>query len=246
MRFSWFALALALLFSARVGAAQGERDDEPRAGAPEHHFERALEDYRAGRYRAAIQALNSAIVLDPNSKDLFFNLALVYEKLGELDRAIVALGRYVELESDPAEVKRATQAIARMRGARAEALSPIPPAPMAVAPPVHVKNPAPAPLPRPSLGIDGWIVGGAALVAGAALAGIVFGVQALALEPEDTKIRADRERARKAEQSARIANVAFSLSLLSGAGTALLWFVRAPESGSSAAAPIGVSLQGAF
>jgi tetratricopeptide (TPR) repeat protein len=242
MRFSWFALALSLLFSARMGAAQGE----PRAGAPEQHFEHALEHYRAGRYRAAIQALNSAIVLDPNSKDLFFNLALVYEKLGELDRAIVALGRYVELESDPAEVKRATQAIARMRGARVEAASPIAPEPVAVAPPLRVENRASAPLPRASSGVDGWIVGGAALVAGAALAGMVFGVQALALEPEDTRTRTDRERARKAEQAARIANVAFSLSLLTGAGTTLLWVVRAPESGSSAAAPIGVSLQGAF
>ena len=67
-------------------------DEEPRAasGNPsaKHHFDEALAHYREGHYRAAIAELKAALTFDPTSKDLVYNLALVHEKLGELDLAI--------------------------------------------------------------------------------------------------------------------------------------------------------------
>src|SRR5690348_444092 len=64
--------------------------EDPRAAngeaAPKQHFEEALVHYREGHYRAAVAELEAALTFDPTSKDLLYNLALVHEKLGQLDR----------------------------------------------------------------------------------------------------------------------------------------------------------------
>lgn len=246
-----FALLLVLGFP---GVARAERDEEPRAQsttapekAPEQHFERALEEYRKGHYRAAIAELNEAIVLDPESKDLFYNLALVYEKLGELDRAIVALGRYVELEHDPAEAERASLTIARLRGAKeelaAERAKEQPTPPKSAQPIVVLRRLEPPPQ-EPEPGVDAWVVSGTALAAAAALVGVVFGARALALDAEATDAR-DR---RRVDRHALVADIGLSVGVLAGAGTALLWFSRAGTDTSrqlQLSAP-GLSLKGTF
>src|SRR6188472_4558508 len=98
----------ALLVSPSMAHAEDAQpsDEEPRAAKGEptsakHHFDEALAHYREGHYRAAIAELKAALTFDPTSKDLIYNLALVHEKLGELDPAIAALERYAELETDP-------------------------------------------------------------------------------------------------------------------------------------------------
>src|SRR5687767_8854145 len=84
------------------------------------HFERALAHYRAGQYQAAIGELKLAIAQDATSKDLFYNLAIVHEKRGELEPAVGNMERYLTLETDPLEISRARYAITRMRAARQE------------------------------------------------------------------------------------------------------------------------------
>lgn len=234
---------------------RGERGDEPRPAPAaqseaQQHFERALEHYRAGRYRAAIDALRAALALDPGSKDLVYNLALVHEKLGELDAAILALQRYLELEEDPVEVQRAEQAITRMRGAREQleitALAPMAPSSPPSAPPQPTPTPANPAEPQTDR-VDSWLLAGAGVAAVSALVGVVFGARALAMHANagggSAKAREDRER--QAEESALIADIGFSMSLLASAGTALLWFGR-----SGRAAPsdqgVGLSVRGAF
>jgi len=83
-------------------------------------FRRAREHYEAGQYREAAEALERALVLDPESPTLVFNLARVYELLGELDLSL----RYYELyqrllpQQQAREQARAEATIRRLQGAR--------------------------------------------------------------------------------------------------------------------------------
>jgi tetratricopeptide (TPR) repeat protein len=229
--------------------------EDPRAAngeaAPKQHFEEALVHYREGHYRAAVAELEAALTFDPTSKDLLYNLALVHEKLGQLDRAIAVLERYAELEHDAKELERARQAIARMRGARAELGPPVVlarvPMPLPVAP-------AAAPSSEPKK-INPWLVTTASISAAAAVVGVIFGVRALSLRPDREaitspdksidEIRADQARA---DDSAVIADISFALSLLSGAGATVLWLRDSERCAEPrlARAPVALHVGGTF
>jgi len=245
---------LAIQLCPESGAAQTPHEDEPRgadaaSSGPREHFEQALVQYRAGRYRDAIRSIQAALALDPGSKDLLFNLARLHEKLGELDASIQWLERYIEHEADPAEVERAREAIVRMRGARAE-VDRSRNAEFQVA--QHQRGPTPSPAEprRTATGVDGWVIAGTGLTAAAALAGIVFGMRALVLKPDGDRGNTEaphlEQRERRARDSAVLADIAFSVSLLAGASTAFLWYTRAPDCPTSGGAPVGVSFSGVF
>lgn len=234
-----------------VASAETAREDEPRAApsvpsAPQQHFLQALVHYRAGRYREAIVSLRRALELDPESKDLVFNLARVHEKLGELDAAIQWLERYIELEADPAEVESAQDAIIRMRGAKVESAPPAAKAHALPSPP-SIERPIPTSVARS--GVDAWVLAGTGLTAAAAVVGIVFGMRALVLQPgsqADGASNAGLERRRhRARESAVVADIALSVSLLSGASTALLWLGRGSDCPKDDV-PVGFSFSGAF
>ena len=127
----WLASASA---SAQVPAGPVNAAPAAESGA-RPHFERALELYRAGRYADALPELEVAAKLDPGGKDLFFNLALVHEKLGQLPEAIAALERFRELETDAAERERARLGIERLNGAKANQVAAHPTATPCPAPP---------------------------------------------------------------------------------------------------------------
>jgi tetratricopeptide (TPR) repeat protein len=236
--------------SARRASAEGTESAPPASSAepnreqPERHFERALAAYRAGRYREAVRELDAALALDPNSKDLVYDLALVHEKLGDLEQAIAALERYQELEQDEVELARARQAIERMRGARREL------------------RPAPDPWTRPAPPSDaahaanGWLIATTSVAAAAAVVGVVFGVRALVLRPGDdattragANIETLRERQASAERSANVADISFAISVLAGAGSAVLWLrdsPSCPRTSGVARAPLGLVLRTSF
>ncbi|HYO95692.1 MAG TPA: tetratricopeptide repeat protein [Polyangiaceae bacterium] len=240
------SLLLFLVFCGWFGAApalaqesSGPRADEPRAAsadepsAPKEHFKQALLHYRAGRYRAAIAELQAALLLDPKSKDLLYNLALVHEKLGELDEAIAHLEQYTSLEPDQAEVRRAEQTVARLRGARSE-LVPARTEIRSVVVPVAPRFPPPA-APRPvwSSRADEWVLASTGVAIVAAAIGVVFGVRALVLHPGSdpktgpgTSIDALRQARASSRASARVADVGFAVSLGAGATAAGLWLLR--------------------
>lgn len=227
--------------------------EDPRAAptqsaAPKRHFEEALVHYRKGHYRAAVAELEAALTLDPASKDLLYNLALVHEKLGQLDRAIAVLERYAELETDGKELERARQAIVRMRGARAELGPPI------VAPRVPMPPPSPPPADARS-SVNGWLIATASVSAAAAVVGTIFGVHALVLRPSHdagtsprTSIDSLRSRQGRAEDAARVADISFAISLVSGAGAAVLWLRDVPVTPHPGVAtgPLGVTVEGSF
>ena len=83
-------------------------------------FEQARAHYLAGEYTVAANELEMALVLDPASPTLLYNLARVYELLGDYDRSIGAYRRLLRVtpQSATAERERTESTIRRLEGAR--------------------------------------------------------------------------------------------------------------------------------
>jgi len=221
------ALGVAVGLTPAPGRAQVAAAASESAGAAEArarpHFERALELYRAGRYAEALEQLKAAAERDPNGKDLFFNLALVHEKLNQLPEAIAALERFRELETDNTERERARLTIERLHGAEAVA----PPAPAGKVTVCAEPAPATPARERPTA----VLVGAASLAVVSLVVGAVFGAKALADDVGQTGTSATlsigqlRERARRSAREALVADVAFALGAASAGTFAGVWLL---------------------
>ena len=100
----------------RALAQEDTREPPPEAM---EFFDAGRTHYEAGRYQEASEALEQALVLDPESETLIFNLARIYELLGDLDRAIEFGERYRDMVAyDPEEVNKANSTLRRLEGAR--------------------------------------------------------------------------------------------------------------------------------
>lgn len=131
-RFSLVALAVLAVHArpalARAASGEEPKSDEEKPKSPQQqqafqHFLRAQELYKLGRYREAIARLEAAVKLDPDAPDLWYNLGVVHEKLGDADEAIVAYERYLKLlgpDADAEELKRIRGFIQRLKGARTD------------------------------------------------------------------------------------------------------------------------------
>lgn len=84
------------------------------------HYERSRAAYAAGHYVEAANELEAAWRLDPQGVTLLFNLGVVYERMGDLDRAARAYERYLARTDDPEERGRTQRILSRLRGARDE------------------------------------------------------------------------------------------------------------------------------
>jgi tetratricopeptide (TPR) repeat protein len=230
-----------------VGTAAPKPGSKRAIAEARRHFQNALESYRNGAYKQAIDELEQALVLDPQGKDLVYNLALVYEKLGDVDRALEQFRRYVAMETDATEIERVNEIVRRLEGARKEVRGP------ELAPPVVASEApgrsAPAP-PAPvaddgSRGagarkVDGWVIGAGGVAATAILAGTIFGIRALVLRPSsdettdsDTGIEDLKDRAERAHGSAVLADVLFAVGIAAGGAAAGLYFLREPDTASA-------------
>jgi tetratricopeptide (TPR) repeat protein len=241
------ALALGAGVTTQATPARAQLPTAPAPGSDEsgarQHFERALELYRGGRYAEALPELEQAAALDPGGKDLFFNLALVHEKLGQLPQAIAALERFRELETDEHERERARLTIERLRGA--EQAGQVAPA----AAPCPKPEPAAPPAPAPPAAPSAVLIGAASVAVVSAVVGTIFGAKALADDVSDTATSAKlpaqqlHERARKSEREALVADVAFSIAVASTATFAGVWLLTPTEPRTRAA---GFTLRGYF
>ncbi|MBL8720530.1 MAG: tetratricopeptide repeat protein [Myxococcales bacterium] len=95
----------------------------PNQEKAEQHYKRARELYQLGRYREAITHLQLAIKLDPSGAELYYNLGLVHEKLGEVDEAVDAYHKYLKVlgpDAEPEEISRIKGIVKRLEGAKAE------------------------------------------------------------------------------------------------------------------------------
>jgi tetratricopeptide (TPR) repeat protein len=116
----------------------GTTDAQARA---EEHFKRAKELYGTGAYREAAAELEAAHALDPNAKELVFNLGVVSEKLGKFDDALRWFREYTKMAgTTEAERQKAESAIRRLEGAKRETPEPPTTAP-APPPPARPRGP---------------------------------------------------------------------------------------------------------
>jgi tetratricopeptide (TPR) repeat protein len=231
---------------AQAPAAEAAKTESGEAGA-RRHFERSLELYRAGRYAEALNELEQAAKLDPNGKDLFFNLSLVHEKLGQLPEAIAALERFRELEPDRTERERARLTIERLRGAeRAAATSSTA---RVEARPCPEPSPPPPTLSSARQTTNAVLIGAASVAAVSFVVGSVFGVKALSDDVKNSSTSAAfpitqlRERARRAEREALIADVAFAITAASAATFVGVWLLSPKDPAARAG---GLTLRGYF
>ncbi len=208
------------------------------------HFERAQDAYRRGAYRDAVVDLKQAIEYDPTGKDLEYNLALVFEKLGEIESAITHFQRYRELETDPGEIERVTRMLERLEGARRELVEKRTGQPAETqgedSPPVPADRVPVVRQERGRLDTFTYVAGSTAVAS--ALVGVVFGVRALSERPGSDERTGNgqsiadlQSRAERAHGHAVVADVAFLVSALSAGATAWLYFGREAEPGGAKA-----------
>src|SRR5687768_3439309 len=115
------ALTIAITLVAVSGVASAQRRHEP-PGEAVDYYQSGRRHFAAGRYREAVADLQRAREHDPNSPTLVYNLARVYELLGELDAAIESYEEYRRLlpSREREERARVAETVRRLRGARVE------------------------------------------------------------------------------------------------------------------------------
>lgn len=84
------------------------------------HYNRGRAHYQAGRYNEAVVELEHALSLDPDSPNLVYNLARVYELLGDIARSIAYYQRYYAMlpVTEVDERERVAGTIQRLEGAQ--------------------------------------------------------------------------------------------------------------------------------
>lgn len=206
------AFAAAMAVSASVHA--DEPADEPAESAIQL-FDEAQELYQRGAYRDAIDKLERAVALDPAGSELVYNLALVHERLGEVDEAERYYQKYLEMETDPKAKERVRAVLKRLAGAKRELVKESAPA-------------APAKCaPDTSLRPLTFAVGASA--AAALVIGSSFAIAALVTDPSASDATsagepysALRDRAALAHREAIVADVSFAIGALATAATIYL------------------------
>ena len=194
--------------------------------------------YEQGRYRAAIDRLEAALLLDPEGRELVYNLALIHEKLADLGDAARYYRRYLEMEPDPRTRARIQLVLRRLEGAEREAAT----QPRDAAPPIPAALPAPPPPRR----VRPWVVATASVGGVAFVMGSVFGLNALARNPGANAhtgggvtigdLQAD---AHAAHVDAVISDVSFLITL-AAAGTAAFLYFSTPRSAPAGPASMAI------
>jgi tetratricopeptide (TPR) repeat protein len=222
-----------------AGDAGSEAPLAPNVAAARRHYDKARADYAQGAYHEAVTELEAARSLDPTAKDLVFNLAVVHEKLGNIDDALRWLKLYVTMNLTPQESDRAEAYLRRLEGAKTEvdksrqqrAAEPAPaPAPAPSAASAPAEPPAPPSRPR----FDAATILAAGVATGGLVVGIVMGVKALSDQPaSDFVTGRDGTYADLAHQAdvahgeAVVADVGFGVAVVAGVTAAYLYLSRA-------------------
>lgn len=195
-------------------------------------FNEAQEHYQRGQYRRAITKLEAALALDPEGAELAYNLALIHEKLGEIEAAERYYRAYLRMEDDPELRAKAQAVLQRLEGFKKD---------VGAAPrPLAERGPASGSHARP------WAFVAAASAAAALATGCAFGVGALAAKPGDDATTGNgvayaalEGEAARAHRLAIVADVSFAAAATAGL-VAVYLFLR-PMSGSKTSAALHVS-----
>ncbi|WP_437581734.1 tetratricopeptide repeat protein [Sorangium sp. So ce887] len=207
--------------------------------------------YQHGEYRAAIAKLEAAVALDPEGKELIYNLAVIHERLGEIEQAERYYRRYLVMEALPKEREEVAAVLKRLQGAKRELSSAKPPPAPAPSAQTSAALPYLPRLPRRSAAAGSakpqgpWLYVSGGIAAGSLAVGGVFAALAVARDPGPGKrtgggvsvadLQAD---ASAAHRCAVAADVALLVAGLSGAAALYLALSpRAPAASLRAASP---------
>lgn len=194
-------------------------------------FTKAKQLYKAGKYRAAIDELQSALELDPEGAELVYNLGVIHEKLTEVETAIIYYKKYIAMVPDEQEKDRVKEIIERLRGARKE----VAPVQSAEPPPAATSAPPPeAPPPPPKKGrMDGLVIGSVVLAGAGLVTGVVFGVMAMGdrvdgtpTTNEGTSYQDLEDQRDRAKQEALIADIGFGVAAVGTIAAVVLYYAR--------------------
>ena len=222
-------VAAAAAFTPAVAHADPPKPSAEATSAAHQHATRAHDLYQQGSYHEAIGELEAALKLDPNGKDLVFNLGVVHEKLGDLEDALRYFQHYETMDLDAQERAKADAYVKRLAGARHEVEKPPEPVVVPPAPP-----PAPPPPPPPQHGrIDAFTIGAASLAVAGYGVGVFFGLRALSERPKagfvtgpDGSYAQLQDDADKAHRAAVVSDVAFATGIVATGLAAYLYFGR--------------------
>jgi tetratricopeptide (TPR) repeat protein len=251
--------ALALVAAALLPAprtALGDETSPANVAAARKHYEKARADYAQGAYREAIGELEAAHALDPNAKDLVFNLGVVHEKLADIEDALKWFRLYVTMNLTAGERDRAEAYIKRLEGAKKE-LDAKQAAAAASSAPAPPPPPPGSDEPPPRGRIDALTITGAGVTAVALGVGIVMGIKAESDKPPNNFVTgkngtfADlQNRQNTAHSEAVVADIGFGVAILAAAATTYLFLGRprdaAPPSSSTTVSVAPLTGGGAF
>ena len=233
-------LGLSLLLGLTAAPARAEPTSSSSAAttttSPEaaekarQHFQRARALYQAGSYREAIAELEAARALDPQAKDLVYNLGVVYERLGQIEDALRYFHEYEQMDLQPAERARADAYVKRLEGAKHE----VEPTGTGSAPASASSAPPPPPPPPPPRSrIDVATVIGATLALAGLSVGTVFGIKALSDSPPSSFVTGRdgtyqdlQSQQASAHREAIVADIGLGVGVAAALVTAYLYFGR--------------------
>jgi tetratricopeptide (TPR) repeat protein len=236
--------AVALVAALVSGSMRGEplavadETNPANVAAARRHFDRARAYYAQGAYREAISELEAAHALDPNAKDLVFNLGVVHEKLADIDDALKWFRLYTSMNLNDQERERANAYLRRLEGAKKEL-----DAKQAAAASGSSSSGAPTPPPppppeKPQYGrIDAYTIAAASVAVVGLGTGIVLGIKAVSDSPSSNSVTGSNlpyqqlvNRTRQAHNEAIGADIGFGVAVAAAAVTAYLYLARRPRS----------------
>lgn len=252
-RYSAVASLACVLVASNAYADRPTKEAQTEAQA---HFKRAREMYQTGSYKDAITELEEARKLDPEARDLVFNLGVVSEKLGRIDDSLRYFRTYLEMPNVTAQERsRAEGFIRRLEGAKHEAPEPTPAAKPNEPNPDDPSSDRPSSPPARGR-IDGWTIAAASVAVVGIGVGTVFGIKALSDKPTNSfVIGRDGSYADLADQTSRahteaiVSDVGFIVGGAAAISAAVLYFARPkalPAGGEVHAGAVPLRSGGAF
>jgi tetratricopeptide (TPR) repeat protein len=233
------ALVAALVSGSMRGEPLAAADETSPANvaAARRHFDRARAYYAQGAYREAISEFEAAHALDPNAKDLVFNLGVVHEKLADIDDALKWFRLYASMNITEQEREKANAYLRRLEGAKKE-LDAKQAAAAAAAASGSSSSGAPPPPPppeKPQYGrIDAFTIAAASVAVVGLGTGTVLGIKAAIDKPpanqttglNNLSYQQLESRTNQAHNEAIGADIAFGVGIAAAAVTAYLYLAR--------------------
>lgn len=227
-----WALSLAVLGAVLIPPSTAAADEAETAAHAEaqKHFAKARELYGQGNYKDARVELLEAKKLDPQSKELVFNLGVVAEKLALFDEAIEQFRAYREMtDVTDQEKSRADAILLRLEGAKKalEDQKKNEP-PKVIEPPPKEQPEAPPPKGR----VDAATIAAAGVGVVGLSIGTIFGIKAIGEKPSGFVTGRDgtyadlASKADSAHTSAIVSDIGFAVGVVGVAAAAVLYFAR--------------------